>query len=209
MLPITPSNFQLKNPHINTIVNINELGDINLIGKRGLSEILIESFFPNQNYYFCKATPLDPQRYVDMILKWKDNNKPIRLIITKSNINIAASIENFTYGKRDGTGDIYFTLELKEYRFLKVNNMREVKAIPDEYTVRTSDTLWTVAKKTTGNANNYKVIAENNNIEPSKPIQTSVRKIVLAPSKTRYESPMLFNISQIKKGGGGGGGGAE
>lgn len=184
MLPITPSKFELTNPHINKVVNINELGDINLIGKRGLSEITIESFFPNQNYYFCKTTPLEPQTYIDMILKWKNSNKPIRLIITDSNINIAVSIENFIYGKRDGTGDLYFTLELKEYRFLKVNSMKEVKVIPDEYTVRDGDTLWSIAKKQTGNGNNYKVIQE-----PSKPLIAG-SKVPLAPKIKKYENPV-------------------
>jgi len=193
MLPITPSEFELTNPHINKVVNINDLGDINLIGKRGLSEITIESFFPKQNYYFCKTTPLDPQKYIDMILKWKESGKPIRLIITDTSVNIAATIENFIYGVRDGTGDVYFTLELKEYRFLKVNSSREIKAIPDEYTVRTGDTLWSVAKKTTGNGSNYDVIKTSNNILPSEPVKTG-DKILLSPAKGYYESPVLGNL---------------
>jgi len=193
MLPITPSKFELTNPHINKVVNINDLGDVNIIGKKGLSEITIESFFPKQNYYFCKATPLDSQAYVDMILKWKNSRKPIRLIITDTQINIAVAIENFTYGVRDGTGDVYFTLELKEYRFLKVNALREVKSIPDEYIVRTGDTLWTVAKATTGNGSNYEVVKTSNNILPSEPIKTG-DKISIAPAKSYYENPVLGNL---------------
>jgi basic membrane lipoprotein Med (substrate-binding protein (PBP1-ABC) superfamily) len=193
MLPVTPSGFELTNPHINKVVNINELGDINLIGKRGLSEISISGFFPKQNYYFCKTTPLDPQEYIDMIIKWKNSNKPIRFIITKTNINIAVSIENFIHGVKDGTGDVYFTLELKEYRFLKANNMREVKAIPDEYTVRTDDTLWTIAKKETGNGSNYKVIQKSNNLKPSEPLMAGY-KVNFSSSKKLYESPVLGNL---------------
>lgn len=184
MLPITPSRFELTNPHINKVVNINELGDINLIGKRGLSEISIESFFPKQNYYFCKTTPLDPQDYIDMILKWKDSNRPIRLIITSTSINIAVSIEDFSYGVKDGSGDVYFTLNLREYRFLKTYT-KEVKSIPDEYIVRTGDTAWSIAKKATGDGNNYNVIAESNNIKPSA-ILGPGSKISLTTVKKRY-----------------------
>ncbi len=192
MLPITPSKFELTNPHLNKVVNINDLGDINLIGKRGLSEITIESFFPNQNYYFCKTTPLDPQEYIDMILKWKDSGKPIRLIITNTAINMAVAIENFTYGKRDGSGDMYFTLELKEYRFIKTYS-KEVKSIPDTYTVRTDETLWAVAKKVTGNGSNYKVIQKSNEIKPSAPV-TAGYKVNFSASKKLYESPVLGNL---------------
>jgi nucleoid-associated protein YgaU len=191
MLPITPPRFELSNPHINKVININDLGDINLIGKRGLSEISIESFFPKQNYYFCKVTPLDPQDYIDMILKWKNSSKPIRLIITDTSINIAVSIEEFLYGVKDGSGDVYFTLNLREYRFLKTYS-KEVKSIPNEYTVRSGDTLWSIAKKETGNGNNYKVIEESAGIKT-----TDIRagyKIPLTSGSTKYESPVLFNF---------------
>lgn len=164
-LPVPPSNYSINNKSMNSTNNINEIGEINIIGNNGLREISIESFFPNRNYYFCKITPLAPYDYVNMLLKWKDSKKPIRLIITDTPINIAVTIESFEYGERDGTHDVYFSLELKEYRFININNKREVKAIPQKYIVRDGDTLWSISKTTTGNGDNYKKIAKNNNIK--------------------------------------------
>lgn len=163
-LPVPPSNYSIDNKNINSVININEIGEVNMIGKSGLREISIDSFFPNREYYFCKTTPLAPYDYINMILKWKQSQKPIRLIITDTPINIAAAIESFEYGEKDGTGDVYYSLGLKEYRFVNVSTKREVKAIPDKYIVRDSDTLWKISKATTGSGDNYKKIAKNNNI---------------------------------------------
>ena len=52
-LPVIPSSFEVSIPHQNTTVNITNLGEINLIGKTGLMNMSIESFFPCQQYSFC------------------------------------------------------------------------------------------------------------------------------------------------------------
>lgn len=61
--PILPSSFRLKGEMNNTEVNVNSLGTVNLLGKRGLLEIGFEAFFPKQNYSFCKCAPLAPYSY--------------------------------------------------------------------------------------------------------------------------------------------------
>jgi len=55
-----------------------------------------------------------------MIEAWKVRRVPIRLIITDTPINMACSIETFEYGPQDGSGDIYYTLELSEFKFVNL-----------------------------------------------------------------------------------------
>lgn len=43
------------------------------------------------------------------------------MILTNTDINDLFSIETFEYGENDGTGDINFTLALKQYKALKLN----------------------------------------------------------------------------------------
>lgn len=179
-LPVIPSEFDVSQRHNNTVVNITSLGDIGLIGKSGLSTINLSSFFPSKEYYFCKYNGFpSPYDCVKMIQSWKKNCKPIRLIVTETPLNMSVTIENFSYGERDGTGDVYFTLELKEYIFTvkskpeaittsngtKVtvpSTKRETKPIPKTYKPQKNDTIYTVAKKTTGNMANANAIAERN-----------------------------------------------
>lgn len=177
-LPILPSSFEISVGNLNTRVNINEIGNINLIGKSDLREITIESFFPAQEYYFCEYSGFPkPYECVEMIERWRESGKPIRLIITETPINVAVAIEKFTYGEKDGTGDVYYTLELAEYVFVQTKTVAKqgeysveterpvTKEIPKEYIVKAGDTLWAIAKKLTGNGANYTVIAKKNNIK--------------------------------------------
>lgn len=46
--PVSPGNFEVTNPYQNTTVNINNLGQINMLGKRGLASLKFSSFFPAQ-----------------------------------------------------------------------------------------------------------------------------------------------------------------
>ena len=51
---ILPSEYELTSESDNTQVNINKLGEINLIGKRKLKTVSFSSIFPKQKYSFCQ-----------------------------------------------------------------------------------------------------------------------------------------------------------
>jgi hypothetical protein len=116
-VPVLPSSFE-KRAGVNlNVENINDFGEIGLIGNRKLDAITISSFFPAQKYNFVNYRYFpEPYECVDMIENWIDQKVPIRLIITETNINKEFSIEGFSYKEQDGTGDVYFSLDLKEYR---------------------------------------------------------------------------------------------
>lgn len=196
-LPVTPSDFELSQRNNNTVVNINALGEINLIGKKGLASISLSSFFPAQEYYFCKYTGFPkPYECVKMIQKWRDSGRPIRLIITGTSINYAMTIENFIFSEQDGTRDVYFTLELREYVFTKQvkptkvttpngtqvtvpATKREAKPIPSKYKAQKGDNMYTVAKKTTGSMSNAKAIAKTNKRDQYKGMDLVKGTVVL------------------------------
>lgn len=50
---ILPSEYELTSESDNTQVNINKLGEINLIGKRKLKTVSFSSIFPKQNTAFA------------------------------------------------------------------------------------------------------------------------------------------------------------
>lgn len=151
MLPVNPESFSFTEKHNNTSVNVNSIGEVNLIGKRGLKEGTISSFFPNQDYNFGNNSGRKaPYVYVNTILKWKEEGKPIRLIVG-GNINVQVTIESFKYGEQDGTGDVYYLLGIKEYKAVtvtKVKNSTSVKTTSKKST-STSSKSTTSSKKTT------------------------------------------------------------
>ena len=84
---ILPSEYELTSESDNTQVNINKLGEINLIGKRKLKAVSFSSIFPKQKYSFCQySTFPTPKESVKTIEKMK-NNGVLSLTMTGTPIN--------------------------------------------------------------------------------------------------------------------------
>lgn len=171
-LPVNPGEYRLSTSKKNKIVEILDLGDINLIGGEGLAEIQITSIFPREYLPYCSYMNIPaPYMAIELIEKWKQSGKPIRLIITDTTINMAVSIETFEYGETGGNRDVTYTLTLKEYRFVKVtqvNNIEEssprqiTQESPVFYVVKTGDTLYIISKRLTGTGDNWRQIYDAN-----------------------------------------------
>lgn len=120
-LPVVPSQFRIQSPQKNDAYETIGQGDIKLIGMRGLKYLNLSSFFPIKDYPFLRDRTYKGWEYVEIIESWIDRRIPIRLIITNTPINLAMTIENFEYGPRDGTGDVYYDLELELFPFIRLS----------------------------------------------------------------------------------------
>lgn len=169
-LPVKPSEYTVSVAHRNTVVNVLQVGDVNLMGKTGLREISLKSFFPAKDYNFSNNSDRkEPLAYVEMIEKWRKSTRPVRVIITGV-LNMEATIESFSYGEKDATRDIYYTMALKEYKKLKgsskTGSTRSTKeptsSSGKSYTVKDGDNLWKIAKQMYGDGSKNMQIYEAN-----------------------------------------------
>lgn len=176
---VLPPEYEVTSESNNTQVVVNSLGEINLLGKRKLKNISFSSFFPKRKYNFCEySTFPTPKESVKLIEKMK-NNGVLRLTMTGTPVNMDCTIENFTWGENDGTKDINFTLEFKEYRKVKAKaaekkekvtkkvtlaaTTRAAKEIKSTtYTVVKGDNLSKIAKNLTGSSANWQAIYNQN-----------------------------------------------
>lgn len=117
-LPIVPAEFKVQSPFSNEVFSTISQGDIKLIGQRGLKSITLDSFFPVKDYPFLRDRTYKGWEYVKIIEAWRRRRVPIRLIITGTPMNIAMVIDNFEYGVQDGSGDVYYSLSLSEFKFI-------------------------------------------------------------------------------------------
>lgn len=199
-LPVKPSDFTVTVSHRNTVVNVIQTGDINLIGKTGLREITLSSFFPAKDYNFSNNSDRKkPLTYVEKIEKWRNSGSPIRVIITGV-LNMEATIESFNYGEQDATGDIYFTVSLKEYKKIKLKKAnvtitKDSKPAPKStrttqpentnsgktYTVKSGDCLWKIAKQFYGNGAQYTKIYNANKDKIKNPNLIYVGQVLTIP----------------------------
>lgn len=174
ILPVTPSEFIVSTSNNIQKVSIHQLGDVNLWGQPGLVDITVSSFFPSsaRSYAFYGGYPYS---YIEQIQNWIKNKEQVRYIISNTPVNIPTLPKSIEYGEQDGTGDVYFTLRLSEYRELKTVEVSSTGAgrpaenepVTNEqsYVVKSGDTLWAIAQKYYGDGSLAWNLAEVNGIK--------------------------------------------
>lgn len=205
-LPVLPASFMIDDGQNNVVVNITSLGDANLPGKKALRELTLASFFPNQDYGFlvCKRKS-NPYEYIEWLRKRKNNGTVMRVIITGADINFTCLIEKLEYGEDDASGDVNYSIALKEYVKLvssekkssggkSTSSGRSKKATPKTYTVKKGDTLKKIAKKYLGSASKSKSLYKKN----KKAIENAFKKWKKKKNKKKKGSVKAKNSQNGK-----------
>ena len=184
--PVVPSAIGVNRSNNIDTESVLKLGEVPIFNGTSLKTIELTSFFPNQEYSFCDYIGfMKPYEFSDKIQKWMYEGKPLRIIVTDSPTNMQCLIQQFDTVEQDGTRDLYFTLNLLEYRPIEVpnlsnsnqssnsNNSQNISR-PSEnndssnsnqqkiHKVVKGDSLWAIAQKYYGNGSLYPKIKEAN-----------------------------------------------
>lgn len=200
VLPVLPPGWSATSEQNNTSVDVNAVGETTLMGKRKLRTIPISSFFPkDQERYGAKYSPVE---YVEKIEKMKRRG-PVKLHLMDI-FTIDATIESFdtSEDENDPTGDIHYTLNLKEYEYIstkvksrkKKNTKSKRKAKTSKhgrytksktvrsYTIKRDDCLSSIAKKVYGDASQWrKIYNANRKMIGSNPNRVYAGKTLVIP----------------------------
>ncbi len=179
ILPITPESFTIDHGnHIET-VNLHTIGDYHLPSGRTLFTCKISGMLPRQQYPFVFAgSSLNPYEYIYFFELTSDKKQVCRFAISDTPTIADVYIENFQYGEKDGTNDVYYTITLRRHMPVKavqstdstsseITNTRTTPlniATPQQYTIQRGDTLWSLCKKFYGDPLLYLKLAKANNI---------------------------------------------
>ena len=186
-LPVMPSEFERvidANYETNNIIG---LGDVATFAGNGLAQLNLSSFFPNHEYSFNAYSNVPkPYDLAHIFKEWKNKGVVVRVILTGTDINQEMYITNYSYGEKDGTGDVYYSMELLEYRPIIIpvinennssntqNTSRPTDNNPNNnsnnantstqktHKVKKGDCLWDIAQKYYGKGSLYPKIKEAN-----------------------------------------------
>ena len=183
--PVVPPSIGVNRSNNIDTEAVIKLGEVPIFNGTSLKTIELTSFFPNQEYSFCDyAGFMKPYEFSEKIQKWMYEGKPLRVIVTDSPTNMQCLIQQFDTVEQDGTRDLYFTLNLLEYRPIEVPNLSSSNTSnnsnntqntsrPSETSNNSSssqkihkvvkgDCLYDIAKKYYGNGSLYTKIKEAN-----------------------------------------------
>ena len=186
-LPVVPSEFERvidANYETNNIIG---LGDIATFAGNGLAQLSLSSFFPNHEYSFnAYSNAPKPYDLAHIFKEWKNKGTVVRVILTGTDINQEMYITNYSYGEKDGTGDVYYSMDLLEYRPIPIQVVNATNSNNTQNTTRPTDnnsnnnssnantstqkthkvvkgdSLWAIARKYYGKGSLYPKIKEAN-----------------------------------------------
>lgn len=171
VLPVTPESITLQNGIKIETVGIYGIGDIQFAGNRSIGSIQISSIFPAQEYDFSTGAFRNPYDWVKIFKTIIAKKKPVRFLVSDTEINVRVLISNIEFSEKPGTNDIYYTLTLAESDTtgddLDAEERPEDDAstLPTTYIVAYGDTLWGIATHFYGKGILYKKIASANGIQ--------------------------------------------
>ena len=195
-IPVVPAEYTVTSEQDNTSVTVCNLGEVTLRGKRKLQQISFSSFFPRQyDSGYCDVRSKSPITMVKKVEKMKRAGS-VKLIITGV-LSMKVTIESFEWGENDGTGDISYTLSMKEYRTVSIPASVLVKEQPAQpaaagrdqpettgtqsYTVKSGDSLSAIARKLTGSTNWQTIYEQNKAVIGSNPNMIKPGQVLTIP----------------------------
>lgn len=178
--PVLPDVFNVKSPGKNEVVTVLELGDINIIRDKGLTEIAWKSFFPAHNGpYVSVGSVNSPMSYVNALQNARDQKRHGRFVLVGEGLKISheVAVESVDYDEKGGeVGDIYYSIKLKQWKnygatTISTTSAKKTKVVrsgtPAEaeektHTVVKGDCLWALAQKYYGDGSRWPELYEKN-----------------------------------------------
>lgn len=117
----------------------------------------------------------EPDAMIQRLFEWKISAKPVHLILTGTRVNFYAAIQSLQpYRKGGDPGSIYYKIKLKEYREVRIRQVKvsstgtatvsggstrtDNRVQAKTYTVKPGDCLYNISKSTLGDGGRYNEI---------------------------------------------------
>lgn len=198
--PVNPEEVKISRGKGFETVNILSFGEFDFPTGEKVKDIAFSSFFPlvyDSGFCNYKNIP-EPLEAMQLLTKMTASNKPVRLILTDTPVNVLVLIAAHDSTFRGGEpGDIYFDLTARTWRKPKIHakagadsskneggtktSRPDTKKTPKTYTVKSGDSLSKIAKLELGDSSKWQAIYNLNKaiIGPNANLIKPGQKLVL------------------------------
>lgn len=176
-LSVNPPEISVTQDNKDKTIDLLNVGEINVPGMRGLVKVSLATFLPDSNSPFFTGTV--PEQLVQAVKKAKNGQKPIRIIISGSDVNTLFNVSAMNETYKEGQGDIYISWAFAELRDLNTGQVasfvrrytdtglctRNTKQrVPKAVIAKGGDTLWNLARRYYDDGSRWKDIAMANDM---------------------------------------------
>lgn len=179
VMPVTPPDFYVEEGRSVECLDMTDTGQASLPGLKSLFNERLEFLLPSSaRNYTAGGWTGEPYAVVARLVEWSNNGDVLRLIVTDTPVNVPVLLGPVRHGQKDGTGDVYVTLELRQYRELAEESTEvnldtgnkgrapaQEKKEESSYTVVKGDTLWGICRRAYGDGNLAWRLAKANGIK--------------------------------------------
>ena len=186
--PITPGELTIKSGSNNKVVSLINEGDINILKLPSLTEVEFTARFPMRKYPYSRDAH-DFEKYLNVFENLKEKRESFRFIVARStpngkktwSTNLLVALEDVEVNENADEGDdVLVTFSLKQYKSygvvrLKSSNNSKTTSTSNkardngnktttskDYTVKSGDCLWNIAKAQYGDGSLWTKIYEAN-----------------------------------------------
>lgn len=196
-MPVTPSEFRVETGRAVTQLDMAQTGQVNLPGLEALFNEQQTFLLPSSaRNYTSAGYGGNPYEIVDTLTRWSQSGDVLRLIVTDTPVNLPILLAPVRYGEQDGTGDVYVTLTMRQYRELAAETTEQAATgnagrtqSPETkpaatYTVVSGDTMWGIARRYYGDGTlawklaSYNGIPNANLIYPGQKVTIPDRSLL-------------------------------
>ena len=190
LLPVAPSSVNISHKNMNSIINLINDAEFNMLKQEGLQEISFKFMLPSQRYPFARYLGVyqKPSYFLNKLKNLKKRAKPFQLIIIRIypnsaqayfNTNLKVSLEDFSVEENAEEGmDIYVEIKLKEFidprpKQYIANADGTVSKLNQRWTdkvenrikeMKYGDKIWQVIRRETGGLDQLETVMEINGI---------------------------------------------
>ena len=189
LIPVVPADLMFNESSNAQTINLMNYGELPVGMNRKLATWGFTCFFPyraelgrydnkSKNGYTDKNKifkyPVDISNgnedpyeyYCNKILTWKNNQTPLTFIFKTWGSYYLCQIKDFTFGRKDSSGNIYYEIQFQEYKEYTQfqSSAYATNYSGNSYTAQEGDTILIIAKKVYGDSSAYKKIMELNNM---------------------------------------------
>ena len=190
LLPVAPSSVNISHKNMNSIINLINDAEFNMLKQEGLQEISFKFMLPSQRYPFARYLGFyqKPSYFLNKLKNLKKRAKPFQLIIIRNypnsaqayfNTNLKVSLEDFSVEENAEEGmDVYVEIKLKEYidprpkqyianadGTVSTQNQRWTDKVESRIKeMKYGDKIWQVIRRETGGLDQLETVMEINGI---------------------------------------------